>query len=390
MPGARDLADSSVVRHAASTLNRCYSVATVRSRARCHLGCTPSSTTRRSSRPATLRSSEAVADHRQPPRGGVRRPRRPFVVSDVRLPDLVEVVGETRPLHVSRGGHRWRRRGGGRVTLGDPRAGAARCAAWRSRCATRPTSRHNVRRLVAALDATRGRARRRARLRRAAASCTASPTPAGWRRSTSVAARSCRLKFRTGGVTADAFPTEAEVAAWIAAALDRELPFKCTAGLHNAVRHRDAEPASAPRLPQRAAGDPRQPRRRRRRSRCSRRPTPRPRLVEGSARTCSPGRGAGSPVRQLQHPRAARRPRRARPARGRHRPDGRNRAGRCSWVDGAAGSAVRRGQPALRRVPPRRGGPPRRGAHRRPGARRRARGGRRRCSTCARSSTPER
>jgi hypothetical protein len=50
-----------------------------------------------------------------------------------------------------------------------------------------------------------------------------------------------RLKFRTGGVTADAFPDVAEVAAGIDAALDRETPFKCTAGLHGAVRHTDPE-----------------------------------------------------------------------------------------------------------------------------------------------------
>ena len=56
-----------------------------------------------------------------------------------------------------------------------------------------------------------------------------------------VAALDLRLKFRTGGVTPDAFPTAGEVATCIDAALDRELRFKCTAGLHNAVRHRDEE-----------------------------------------------------------------------------------------------------------------------------------------------------
>ena len=50
-----------------------------------------------------------------------------------------------------------------------------------------------------------------------------------------------RLKLRTGGVEAHMFPTAAAVAAWIDAALDRETPFKCTAGLHHAVRHRDPE-----------------------------------------------------------------------------------------------------------------------------------------------------
>jgi hypothetical protein len=56
-----------------------------------------------------------------------------------------------------------------------------------------------------------------------------------------LAAREISLKFRTGGVTADLFPSSARLAVCIEAALDRELPFKCTAGLHNALRHTDPE-----------------------------------------------------------------------------------------------------------------------------------------------------
>jgi hypothetical protein len=56
-----------------------------------------------------------------------------------------------------------------------------------------------------------------------------------------LAAREIHLKFRTGGASADLFPTAGQLAESIEAALDRELPFKCTAGLHNAVRHRDEE-----------------------------------------------------------------------------------------------------------------------------------------------------
>jgi hypothetical protein len=56
-----------------------------------------------------------------------------------------------------------------------------------------------------------------------------------------LAAREIHLKFRTGGATADAFPAASQLAVCIEAALDRELPFKCTAGLHNAVRHTDPE-----------------------------------------------------------------------------------------------------------------------------------------------------
>ncbi|MER7581374.1 hypothetical protein [Kitasatospora sp. NPDC097691] len=50
-----------------------------------------------------------------------------------------------------------------------------------------------------------------------------------------------RAKFRTGGLVAEAFPDEAELAAFLAGCAQRGLPYKCTAGLHNAVRHTDPE-----------------------------------------------------------------------------------------------------------------------------------------------------
>lgn len=56
-----------------------------------------------------------------------------------------------------------------------------------------------------------------------------------------LAAMDHRLKLRTGGTDPDAFPDATELAACIGAALDRELRFKCTAGLHRAVRHRDPD-----------------------------------------------------------------------------------------------------------------------------------------------------
>ena len=67
------------------------------------------------------------------------------------------------------------------------------------------------------------------------------PTPAWLAAADAVAEAEHRLKLRTGGVEAHLFPAPATVAAWIDAALDRETPFKCTAGLHHAVRHRDHE-----------------------------------------------------------------------------------------------------------------------------------------------------
>ena len=44
-------------------------------------------------------------------------------------------------------------------------------------------------------------------------------------------------KLRTGGLVAGAFPTEREVADFITACVEHRVPFKCTAGLHHAVRH---------------------------------------------------------------------------------------------------------------------------------------------------------
>ena len=58
-------------------------------------------------------------------------------------------------------------------------------------------------------------------------------------------------------------PPPHALASWIDAALDRETPFKCTAGLHHAVRHTGDDGLRAPRLPQRAGGHPARVRRRR-------------------------------------------------------------------------------------------------------------------------------
>ncbi|WP_206670945.1 hypothetical protein [Streptomyces sp. CB01881] len=48
-----------------------------------------------------------------------------------------------------------------------------------------------------------------------------------------------RAKFRTGGVVAGAFPDEDELAGFLTGCAQRGLPYKCTAGLHHAVRHTD-------------------------------------------------------------------------------------------------------------------------------------------------------
>lgn len=68
------------------------------------------------------------------------------------------------------------------------------------------------------------------------------PDTGSWLRAADeVASAGLRLKFRTGGLEEHAFPPAHALARWIDAALDRETPFKCTAGLHNALRHENAD-----------------------------------------------------------------------------------------------------------------------------------------------------
>ncbi|WP_413798351.1 hypothetical protein [Streptomyces iranensis] len=56
-----------------------------------------------------------------------------------------------------------------------------------------------------------------------------------------LAAHGIGLKLRTGGTTADAFPTANQLANALATTVRVGLPFKLTAGLHRAVRHRDPD-----------------------------------------------------------------------------------------------------------------------------------------------------
>ncbi|MCJ8503980.1 hypothetical protein MRU69_03745 [Kocuria flava] len=48
-----------------------------------------------------------------------------------------------------------------------------------------------------------------------------------------------RLKYRTGGIEAHLFPTPEQLAAVLVKAVDAGVPFKLTAGLHEAVRYTD-------------------------------------------------------------------------------------------------------------------------------------------------------
>lgn len=56
-----------------------------------------------------------------------------------------------------------------------------------------------------------------------------------------LAASRFQAKFRTGGIKAELYPDEAELAAAIVATAKLRLPFKATAGLHHAIRNTDPE-----------------------------------------------------------------------------------------------------------------------------------------------------
>jgi hypothetical protein len=161
----------------------------------------------------------------------------PFVVSDVRLPELVELLeseGDPRPLPVT-------------VVVSGGAGALEPAARWTDRSPRLEPRGFEI--ALRDLDDLPGAARRVVAVAELGLEVpvyvelpvvqpVGGPTH-GWLAALDeVAAADLRLKLRTGGVTADLFPSAAELGTAIDAALDRELPFKCTAGLHRAVRHR--------------------------------------------------------------------------------------------------------------------------------------------------------
>jgi hypothetical protein len=70
------------------------------------------------------------------------------------------------------------------------------------------------------------------------------PRAPDWVKAVAAANQPGRLrgaKVRCGGARADLFPSPDELAAFICACFELGVPFKATAGLHGAVRHRDEE-----------------------------------------------------------------------------------------------------------------------------------------------------
>lgn len=66
------------------------------------------------------------------------------------------------------------------------------------------------------------------------------PRVAGWRYALAVVGvAGLGAKIRCGGLVPEAFPSVAELAAFVTACVTAEVPFKATAGLHHALRHTD-------------------------------------------------------------------------------------------------------------------------------------------------------
>ena len=190
--------------------------------------------------PGNLALDRAVGEHRGHRDSEYADLVGGFVVSDVRVPDLLDVLDEEDEdaelainLVVTGGAGaiepavRW-----------ATRAPLLQLTAVEVALRDEEDLPHNARRVCAALDA----------LEEELADVTVYVEPPrvegmpsqGWLSALDeLAMRELPLKFRTGGVTPDVFPTPTELAASISAALDRELPFKCTAGLHHAVRQHD-------------------------------------------------------------------------------------------------------------------------------------------------------
>lgn len=184
--------------------------------------------------PGNLPLPEAVRAHREHRGAWYVDLVGPFLCSDTRLPELIGVLeGEDRQLEL------------GVVVSGG--AGSIQPAlTWCARepqvvvraaevaLRDEPDLPRNVQRMMAMLDLLPDPAMVAVEVPRL---YDAPPSP-GWLGALdAIAAAGYRLKYRTGGPDPQAFPSDAEFAHVIAAALDRELAIKCTAGLHHAVRH---------------------------------------------------------------------------------------------------------------------------------------------------------
>lgn len=207
--------------------------------------------------PAHTPLERAVAEHRTHRAADYAELVGPFLVSDTRLPDLARLVEAEDPeTHEDAGAAE--AAGPLRVQVViTGGAGAIEPAVTWARRATgldlvgvefalrdEADLAHNARRLVSVLDALadQGLADDDLDVYAEVPAVLGGAPSHGWLAALDeLAMRELPLKLRTGGADAGAFPSSTDLAVCLDAALDRELPVKCTAGLHHAVRHTGAE-----------------------------------------------------------------------------------------------------------------------------------------------------
>ncbi len=192
--------------------------------------------------PSSVPLDRAVAEHRAHRRAPYADLLGGFAVTDLKIPELIDVLDDTEESAEEAFGITLLVAGG---------AGAiAPAVRWASRA---PHLRlrtigltlrdeddlaHNARRVLTALDAVEEDLTEVAvyvELPRWTDDPANGPTHRWLSALDELAAADLRVTFRTGGAIPDALPSATELAGSIDAALDRELPFRCTGGLTHAL-----------------------------------------------------------------------------------------------------------------------------------------------------------
>ncbi|MFC9690734.1 hypothetical protein ACFTSF_19445 [Kribbella sp. NPDC056951] len=178
--------------------------------------------------PGNLPLTEAVTAHRAHRAAPYADLVGPFVCTDEDLPRVAEAAGDE-PLQVT-------------VVVTGGAGGIEPAVRWAERSPAIELTAVEVR-----LRDEGDLARNALRVVRAAEACIDDQTvyvetglDGSWEQALgAIAEAGYAAKLRTGGLDAHLFPSADQVASYITRCLDVEVPFKCTAGLHNAIAHTD-------------------------------------------------------------------------------------------------------------------------------------------------------
>lgn len=190
--------------------------------------------------PSSVPLDRAVAEHRAHRTSELGGLLGGLVVTDLRIPDLIDVLDDDATEHDEEPLDITLLVTGGAGAIGPAVRWATRAPVLRLRAlelALRGEDDlvHNARRVLTALDAAEEELSGAEVYVELPRWHDTSPTH-GWLSALDeLSAGALRATFRTGGASADAIPTAAELSGSLDAALDRELPFRCTGGMTRAV-----------------------------------------------------------------------------------------------------------------------------------------------------------